>query len=70
MSEVDVETTVENMTEESVLPLEEILKPFPPGPLSPYRESASFDWRTMKLFLEGEDLLRFKVTILTNLPVT
>ena len=42
-------------------PLEEILKDFPPGPLDLYRKKASFDWKQMKLFIEGEDVLKFKV---------
>ena len=39
----------------------ELMKDFPPGPLDHYRQKASFDWKKMKLFLEGEDILRFKV---------
>ena len=60
MTEVDVAKRDENNDEVSI---EEILKPFPPGPLTPYRKNASFDWRKMKLFLEGEDIVRFKVCI-------
>ena len=41
--------------------LDEILKDFPPGPLDLYRKKASFDWKQMKLFIEGEDILKFKV---------
>ena len=37
------------------------LKDFPPGPLDAYRKDASFDWKQMALFLEGEELLRYKV---------
>ncbi|CAL1534858.1 unnamed protein product [Lymnaea stagnalis] len=48
------------------------LKDFPPGPLDPYRHEASFSWKQMALFLEGEDILRFKYKIfhtLENDPV-
>jgi acyl-CoA oxidase len=43
----------------------ENLKSFPPGPLTPFRETSSFDWKTLKLFLEGddEDVLDFKYKI-------
>ena len=43
----------------------ELMKDFPPGPLDHYRQKASFDWKKMKLFLEGEDILRFKVRALS-----
>ncbi|XP_066998217.2 peroxisomal acyl-coenzyme A oxidase 3 isoform X2 [Anabrus simplex] len=43
--------------------LEELLPDFPRGPLDKYRKQASFDWRKLKVFLEGEDLIRFKVHI-------
>ena len=39
----------------------ELLKDFPPGPLDEYRKKATFDWKKMRLFLDGEDILRFKV---------
>ncbi|XP_074641491.1 peroxisomal acyl-coenzyme A oxidase 3-like [Tubulanus polymorphus] len=38
----------------------EILQDFPTGPLSVYRNAASFDWKQMKLFLEGEEIIKFK----------
>ncbi|KAI1303208.1 Peroxisomal acyl-coenzyme A oxidase 3 [Halotydeus destructor] len=40
--------------------LEDILADFPAGPLDTYRKRASFDWKRMRLFLEGEDILKFK----------
>ncbi|CAH1801769.1 unnamed protein product [Owenia fusiformis] len=40
--------------------LSDILKDFPPGPLDEYRKRASFDWKNMKLFLEGEDIIKYK----------
>lgn len=36
------------------------LKDFPSGPLDEYRKDASFDWKKMALFLEGEELLKYK----------
>ena len=44
--------------------VEEILKDFLPGPLDLYRKKASFDWKQMKLFIEGEEVLKFKVWLL------
>ena len=38
-----------------------LLPDFPKGPLHAYRVRASFSWKEMALFLEGEDVLRFKV---------
>lgn len=38
-----------------------ILKDFPPGPLTLYRKQASFDWKKLKLYIEDEHLLKFKV---------
>ncbi|GAB1597420.1 peroxisomal acyl-coenzyme A oxidase 3-like [Argonauta hians] len=33
------------------------------GPLAPYREKASFNWKKMMFFLEGESVIKFKTTI-------
>ncbi|BFZ05394.1 hypothetical protein BsWGS_08433 [Bradybaena similaris] len=38
-----------------------------PGPLDVYRTQASFDWKQMALFLDGEDILRFKHKIYRTL---
>lgn len=47
---------------------EEALLPEPPrGPLQAYRARASFSWRELALFLEGEDLLRLKKSIFSAL---
>ncbi|KAH9525616.1 acyl-Coenzyme A oxidase [Bulinus truncatus] len=43
------------------------LKDFPPGPLDAYRKDASFNWKEMALFLEGEDILKFKYKIFQTL---
>ena len=40
------------------------MKDFKPGPLDNYRKRASFDWKMMRVFLDGEDILRFKVSFL------
>lgn len=34
--------------------LQEILPKLPPGPLDYYRQKATFDWRQMKICLEGK----------------
>ena len=44
--------------------LDSILKEFPNGPLTHYRKKASFDWRKMRLFIEGEDIVRFRVSFI------
>lgn len=35
---------------------------FPRGPLDVYRQKASFSWKDMLDFLEGEDIQAFKVS--------
>ncbi|XP_069134207.1 peroxisomal acyl-coenzyme A oxidase 3-like [Argopecten irradians] len=45
----------------------ELLKDPPPGPLDVYRKQASFDWKKMRLFMDGEEILRFKNLIWTTL---
>ncbi|KAF5912960.1 peroxisomal acyl-coenzyme A oxidase 3 isoform X2 [Diceros bicornis minor] len=44
-----------------------LLPDFPRGPLHAYRARASFSWKELALFLEGEDMLRFKKTIFSTL---
>jgi hypothetical protein len=41
--------------------INELLPDMPPGPLSEARAKASFCWRKMRIFMEEEGLLRFKV---------
>jgi hypothetical protein len=41
--------------------MDEILKDFPPGPLDRYRNAASFDWKQMKVYFEGENVIKKKV---------
>lgn len=38
-----------------------LLPDLPKGPLQAYRSRASFCWKELALFLEGEDVLRLKV---------
>lgn len=42
---------------------DELLRDFPPGPLDLYRKQASFDWKKLKLFLEDEAIIEFKMKI-------
>ncbi|XP_058286180.1 peroxisomal acyl-coenzyme A oxidase 3 isoform X2 [Hylobates moloch] len=44
-----------------------LLPEFPRGPLDTYRARASFSWKELALFTEGEDMLRFKKTIFSAL---
>ncbi|KAG7218432.1 hypothetical protein INR49_020378 [Caranx melampygus] len=39
----------------------------PPGPLDVYRKKASFNWKEMLIFLEGEEVLEFKQHIFRTL---
>ena len=41
--------------------MDQIVPDLPRGPLDVYRQRASFNWKEMVLFLEGEDNLEFKV---------
>ena len=45
---------------------DDILQDFPPGPLDFYRKQASFDWKRLKIHIEDETLLRFKVSELSK----
>ena len=49
--------------------LQEILKDFPPGPLSEYRKNASFNWKDMCLLIQGKDALVLKVHTNKNIAV-
>ncbi|KAK0409007.1 hypothetical protein QR680_004289 [Steinernema hermaphroditum] len=40
---------------------------FPNGPLSEYREKATFDWRKLKIFLDGEENIEFTSHVLKTL---
>ena len=43
--------------------IDQTLQDFPPGPLSPYRKSASFKWKEIRLVMEGKDSLLLKVSL-------
>ncbi|XP_013777945.1 peroxisomal acyl-coenzyme A oxidase 3-like [Limulus polyphemus] len=55
------------MTGQKNLTLEEVLPDFPPGPLHEYRQKASFNWRKMKVLMEGEDMIRVKFKVWKSL---
>uniref|UniRef100_A0A3B4XAY0 Acyl-coenzyme A oxidase n=1 Tax=Seriola lalandi dorsalis TaxID=1841481 RepID=A0A3B4XAY0_SERLL len=40
----------------------DLMADLPSGPLDIYRKKASFNWKDMLLFLDGEEILAFKVT--------
>ncbi|XP_055712860.1 peroxisomal acyl-coenzyme A oxidase 3-like isoform X2 [Phlebotomus papatasi] len=40
-----------------------IFPDFPEGPLTQYRDAATFDWRKLKLILEDEELLKYRYGI-------
>ncbi|XP_008945052.1 PREDICTED: peroxisomal acyl-coenzyme A oxidase 3 [Merops nubicus] len=46
---------------------ETLLPDFPKGPLCKYREKASFNWREMAVFLDGEDTIQLKNRIFSAL---
>lgn len=39
----------------------QLIDDHPEGPLTPYRKKASFDWKKLKIALEGEENIQFKV---------
>ncbi|XP_076452929.1 LOW QUALITY PROTEIN: peroxisomal acyl-coenzyme A oxidase 3-like [Babylonia areolata] len=45
----------------------EYMKDPKPGPLDNYRKRASFDWKLMRIFLDGEDIIRFKNKVWSTL---
>lgn len=47
--------------------INELIADLPPGgPLATYRERASFNWKKMKFFLDGEDIIRWRVCIMSG----
>ncbi|XP_032300043.1 peroxisomal acyl-coenzyme A oxidase 3 isoform X5 [Coturnix japonica] len=44
-----------------------LLPDFPKGPLSKYRQKASFNWKEMAVFLDGEDIIQLKNRIFSAL---
>ena len=43
--------------------LKKLLPDWPIGPLTEYRKRATFDWRRMKILLDGEDVVSFKAKV-------
>lgn len=39
----------------------DLLKDFESGPLDVYRKNATIDWKKMRVFIETEEVLRYKV---------
>lgn len=52
---------------DSTKDMSDVLKDFPQGPLDLYRTKASFDWKKMKLFIFGENRVRYEVRSCTVL---
>lgn len=46
--------------------IKDILPDFKPGPLDFYRKKAVFDWKEMKLLLEGEEMLKLQVCTIVS----
>lgn len=42
----------------------EVLPDLPAGPLDVYRKNATFDWKAMKVAFEGEECIRYHVSII------
>ncbi|XP_075220371.1 peroxisomal acyl-coenzyme A oxidase 3-like isoform X2 [Lycorma delicatula] len=51
------------MASTSAETIDEILKDFPSGPLDRYRKQASFNWKKLKVILNSEEMLRYKMDI-------
>lgn len=43
--------------------IKKLLPDWPEGPLTEYRRRATFDWRKMKILLDGEDVVAFKAKV-------
>lgn len=53
--------------EKSTMPTaSSLIKDLPRGPLDAYRKRATFDWKSFKLSLEGEESVRYQVSKLVN----
>lgn len=42
----------------------ELIRDLPKGPLDVYRKKASFNWKSMKLHLDGEEGVEYQVRLL------
>lgn len=52
-----------SIKEKQQLILKQMLPDWPEGPLTAYRQRATFDWREMRVLLEGEDVVLFKAKV-------
>lgn len=43
--------------------MDQAIEDLPAGPLDVYRKKASFNWKDMVLFLEGEEICALKVNL-------
>lgn len=46
--------------------MDHVVPDLPSGPLDIYRKKASFNWKDMLYFLEGEEIIAFRVTASMN----
>lgn len=48
--------------------INDVIADLPPGgPLAKYREKASFNWKKLKFFLDGEDIIRWRNSVFATL---
>jgi len=52
-----------------MLPASNLIKDLPKGPLNAYRKRATFDWKSFKLTLEGEENVLFQVLEVINFNI-
>lgn len=60
---MDAASAIQSSEEEDIMNIQ-LLRDPPPGPLDEYRKKASFNWKKMRLFMDGEDILRYKVNLI------
>lgn len=48
----------------------ELIHNLPNGPLDEYRKRASFNWKSLKLHLEGEDFIQSQVNFFYNFLIS
>ncbi|ODN04890.1 Peroxisomal acyl-coenzyme A oxidase 3 [Orchesella cincta] len=65
MAVVDLSAEINRFSKSYLIMTEikEMLPDFPTGPLTNYRNQASFDWKTMAIILDSEERLKFKHAI-------
>jgi len=47
----------------------DILKDFESGPLDVYRKQSTINWKKMRVFIESEEVLRYKVYNLVSISI-